>query len=323
MIEELLKDPRSFSYFQALRLLFLANQDRFSSLSEMINNGLKITASTDLAFPASDLTAVNEYNDGYDLTVTFMGLCGAASPLPPFYAQEILDDVLNEDYSSDQLINLISLPSYRHHAAAFFHNQLAFRLLEENDQVCWEMIRCLLGRSIEAFRGKSEAVEADLPFMGLLASHSRTAEGLLAYITGRFNLPGAGLTQCVLRWVSIPESQRLRLGGDKQYRRLGGSVLGRRVRDRCSQFDLTLPVSDPLLFEDLKPGGRLREDLEAAVDLYLNSPLVYSLNIVLAPGVAKGASLGQDGVLGRWTCLSPPDSFLFLESPASGDRGPL
>ncbi|MDR2140542.1 MAG: type VI secretion system baseplate subunit TssG [Deltaproteobacteria bacterium] len=319
MLDELEKDPKEFGYFQALRLLWLANQDRFPTLRDLINRGLIIQGSPDLAFPTSDLTEIERLDSGsYRLTVTFMGLAGSCSPLPPFYAQQILDDTLNEDYGSSQLVNLIALPSYRRHAEAFFHNNVSFRLLEEKDPSCWTVIHALLGLGHSGMEAESHM--GDLAYMGLLATQTRTAEGLLAFVAGQLKLKVTELTECVLRWVAIPVNQRLTLGGDRNYRALGASALGRAAQDVQGQFTMTIPVEDPELFERLKPEGELRLALEKAVDRYLTSPLVYCLKILLKPGVAPGVRLGQVGALGRWACLSPPAEEIVFHSLAKGDR---
>jgi type VI secretion system protein ImpH len=342
MIEELKRDPKKFAYFQALRLLWLENNDKYSSLYDLINRGLLIKSSPDLAFPTADLIAVEETSLGdnslddnslddnsldktrgkYALTVTFMGLSGAASPLPPFYAQEILADVLNEDYGSSLLVNLISLPSYQLHATAFFHNQLAFRLMEENDPDCWAMVNALIGLGDEESRAAAAMDEGDLACLELLASQVRTAEGLLAFLSGRFNFQVTELNQCVLRWVATPVSQRLVLGGNREFNGLGGSILGRMAKDVCGKFSLTILVTDRELFESLRPGGAMRVEFERTVDRYLNSPLVYSLKVIFSPGVVPGLRLGQNGSLGRWACLAPPkDREIIIDSQAAGERG--
>ncbi|MDR1578407.1 MAG: type VI secretion system baseplate subunit TssG [Deltaproteobacteria bacterium] len=320
MIEELKKDPQGFAYFQALRLLWLSGRERKPSLSEMINQNLIIKCSPDLAFPTADLIAVEERGeDRYNLTVTFMGLVGAVSPLPPFYAREILEDVLNDDYGSSHLIDLITLPSYRHHAAAYFHNKLAFRLLEENDPECWAIVWSLLGLANDEMVAQSEG--GDLAFLSLLSTQTRTADGLLAYIKGSLDLDIEELTQCVPRWVAIPPEQRLTLGGDRHHRALGGCCLGQMARDNCGQFNLTIKVTTPELFEGLKPEAPLRRQLEKIVDRFVNAPLVYNLILIFSPGVVPRARLGMGSALGRWACLSPPDQPITLHSPAAGDRG--
>ncbi|MDR1870670.1 MAG: type VI secretion system baseplate subunit TssG [Deltaproteobacteria bacterium] len=322
MIEELKKEPKKFAYFQALRLLWLANQDKYSTLNDLINRGLLIKSSPDLAFPAADLTAVEELGDRHSLTVTFMGLSGAASPLPPFYAQEILADVLNEDYGSSLLVNLISMPSYQLHATAFFHNQLAFRLMEVEDPDCWAMINAFIGLGDEETIATAARDEGDLACLGLLASQVRSPDGLLAFVAGRFHFPVTEINQCVLRWVAIPVEQRLVLGGDREFNALGGTVLGRKAPDVCGQFSLTIPVTDRFLFESLKPGGHQRVAFEKTVDRYLNSPLVYSLKVIFSPGVVPGLRLGRNGSLGRWACLAPPeDREIIIFSQAAGTRG--
>jgi type VI secretion system protein ImpH len=140
LIEKLKAQPETFSYFQALRLLSLAHQSEFDSAVDLMRRGLMVRAGVELGFPSSDLQALEPITAGaadnteadiadlpgsaghlYRLTVTFMGLYGSASPLPPFYATEVLDDVLNDENAVRDLLDIISLPSYRNHCEAYFH----------------------------------------------------------------------------------------------------------------------------------------------------------------------------------------------------------
>jgi type VI secretion system protein ImpH len=362
IIAELFDQPENFSYFQALRLLYLANRDHFHSLTDMIYRGLEVISDTSLGFPASDLTGLElvrsdrhwaaqtsefepesfslddigpeshfpeEVSDQnfpiYRLTVTFMGLCGAASPLPPFYAQEVLEDVLNEEFDCQRLFDLISFPSYRNHAEAYFHSRLPFRVIEENDGSCLNMLFSLMGLGNQAILSELDDANSFLAFMGLFITQSRSAGALLTYVSKILELPEADLEQCVLRWVEIPIDQRCSLGSSpRQYRSLGaGALLGRRAKDRSGMFRLTFSLSDWWSFNRIIPGGHARAKLEKAIDRFLTSPLVYDLKLILAPGVAVPARLGCGHRLGRSCFLSPAlDQEITLYSHASGRRSP-
>jgi type VI secretion system protein ImpH len=339
VIEELIEKPESFSYFQALRLLYLANQKHFNSLIDLVRHGLLIKADTSLGFPASDLIEVKKnpkapvHNDShedprdpgwplYSLKVTFMGLYGSSSPLPPFYAREVMEDSLALEDNSEKLFDLITLPSYLNHAEAYFYNLLPFRLMEENDHTCFDILQSLMG--LGAVAGQTGKDNADLAFLNLFATQARHAQGLMTYLGFRFHLGDATLQQCVLRWVPISDEQRSRLGLRDHCTLGSGAVLGQRAKDVAGKFTITFSVSDQKLFHDLMPGGALRGELEKAVDRYLTSPLVYDLILVLAPGAAQGVTLGQGQwrSLGLSTFLAPaPDRQLTIVSTAGGQRG--
>lgn len=349
LIDDLIANPKSFAYFQALRLLFLAHHDRFSSPTDLARRGLLVRASIQLGFPAADLIGVlplqgqpsGQAEDGavgaapgpahrdllYDLTVTFMGLSGAASPLPPFYAQQIVEDAQEDDDSCKRLFDLISLPSYWNHAEAFFYNQLPFRLMAKNDNSSRDLLHSLMGQGHGGGVNERGQFVDDLAFLPLFATQSRTAHGLISYLEDRLGLRVLGLDQCVLRWVAIPPGQRLRLGGpDLESRALGaGAVVGRQARDLAGQFNLRLAVESPAELEALMPGSPFRSELEEAINLFLTSPLVYELELSLAPGVAKGTRLGSRETrgLGISSFLRPPPGqAMTVHSPAGGHRAP-
>jgi type VI secretion system protein ImpH len=370
LLAGLASEPELFSYFQAVRLLYLRHHQRFPSLTDLVRRGLLVRASVELSFPAADLAkaeplaaalspgcpaagwpaeegaqgleasaslsppAGQEDSKGFDgrlsdflwrLTVTFMGLYGSASPLPPFYAQEILDDALNDEDDCRRLLDLIALPSYRNHVEAFFHNHLPFRLMEENDPACLALLYSLLGWGHGSLLSRISDPKGELAYLGLFATQSRHAPGLLAYLAGRLGLVGVELEQCVLRWVRIPERQRCRPGSSAlDGRRLGsGAVLGRRARDRTGQFRLRLAVADEAAFVELMPGGAVRARLEQAVDRYLTAPLVYDLRLELAASAARGVRLGAGRRLGLDAFLAPSaERPHVVFSPAGGTRSP-
>jgi type VI secretion system protein ImpH len=256
-----------------------------------------------------------------------MGLCGSASPLPPFYAQQIVEDAHRDDGSCRILFDLISLPSYRNHAIAYFHNKLAYRLMEKNERSSRDLLLSLMGQAHQALLPKNYSQGGDLAYLSLFSTQTRSAQGLLFYLRGLLRQSDVDLEQCVLRWVPVATQQRCRLGGsNRESRTLGlGAVLGRRCRDRNGKFRLRVKVDKPERLDELSPGAEIRKQLEAAVDLYLTSPLVYDLKITLAPGLAQGVRLGgkPSQGLGLSTFLSPPaDTELTLCSQPSDHRGP-
>jgi type VI secretion system protein ImpH len=254
-----------------------------------------------------------------------MGLCGAASPLPPFYSQQILDDTLDDDFNCLTLLDLISFPSFRDHAETTLHNQLPSRLLELGEPMSRHILYCLMGAGSRAVLDLMGGDLRDLAFLPLFATEARHADGLALYLSECLGLAGVEVEFLVPRTVAIPEETLCRLGtAEPEPRSLGvGAVLGRRAVDITGMFRLHIAVPDAAQFSRLMPGGALRAKLERAVDLYLTTPLRYELALSLAPGVAPRAALGRGAALGRDAVLSPePGRPMTLHSPAGGRRAP-
>jgi type VI secretion system protein ImpH len=365
LITELSESPGTFSYFQALKLIFQW-RGRKTSFKELLRRGVRIRADVSLGFPPSDLVAADfdllrktcpypggprvdgsvfsetperlpagdpetgeadpaseapgdGAGDGMSgafcgLTVTFMGLCGSASPLPPFYARNILADDLGDIKGTRVLCDLISYGSYHNHALAWFYSQLPFRLLEDNDPVAKDILRALAGENF----GKEEekgAGEIDYDFLGILSKNVRFAGGLVSYVSAKTNSRGMTADECVPRLAEIPERQRARLGRSANL--LGrDAVLGKRVRDLAGKFVLNETARDPRRLESLMPGGKKRKKIEKAVSDYLDSPLAWDLRILVPARASPGVALGKKaGRLGLSAFLKPGNRTLLVQSP--------
>jgi type VI secretion system protein ImpH len=236
----------------------------------------------------------------YRLTVTFMGLYGAASPLPHFYAQEVLKDERDDEHAARELMDLISLSSYRSHALSYFYSLLAFRVLELKDPAARGILFALMG---EEFR--ADARPDDFRDLGVFASGIRSSGGLLALL--RSAAPGTALEleENVPRWVEIPAGQRGMLRSATG--RLGHSaVTGVKARDLAGKFRLRAVARDLGELEGLMPGGRVFAGIRAAVARYLEDPLVWDLEIHLPRGCASGVVLGaRRGRLGLSAFVAP------------------
>ncbi|MDR3155208.1 MAG: type VI secretion system baseplate subunit TssG [Deltaproteobacteria bacterium] len=236
----------------------------------------------------------------YRLTVTFMGLYGAASPLPHFYAQEILQDEINDEHAARELLDLISFSGYRAHALSYFYSLLPFRVLELRDPAARGALFALMGEP-----PRREVGAGDFTDFSLFATKVRSADGLLSLLRAAAPEAGLELIENVPRWVTIPEAQRGSLRGSAS--RLGSdAVLGSRAKDLAGKFRLRAAAGNLGELESLMPGGQASRAMAKAVARYLESPLVWDLEIRLPPGAAEGIVLGaRKGRLGLSAFLAP------------------
>jgi type VI secretion system protein ImpH len=322
--------PETFEYFQAIRLLHLANRDKFKSMFQFIRQGLRVRTDVSLGFPGSDLVAIHEYpqkksaaieeenpnfsssklgpdnscSPRYRLTVTFMGLYGASSPLPPFVAQEVLRDYQEDNFASRDFLDLITYPFFLNHALAYLKSRINYRLLWDEDPLFRGLFANLLGKIPR--QGEPEEVPTEnFLSLRLFVSNIRHANGLINTIATETKLRGIGLTENVPRWVTIPLCQRTKLGAQACV--LGEStILGEKTRDLMGKIRFTIPVKESQVLVSLMPGGKLRAKIKEITKNYLETPLVYDLKLILAKGVAQKVKLGNsEGALGISAFLSP------------------
>src|SRR5262245_36535539 len=89
--------PQSFSFFQLVALLerFHAPAARVGCEGPADKELLRFRSGTSLGFPASDISDFLQMEGSaarYEMVVTFLGLHGSVSPLPTFYAEDVLQN---------------------------------------------------------------------------------------------------------------------------------------------------------------------------------------------------------------------------------------
>ena len=85
LIEQLLKNPREFDFFQAVALIEKYQSDESPSLLQ--NGKVKFSPTIGLGFPSSDINAVDTNSVPVQFLLSFMGLLGVSSPLPHYFTE--------------------------------------------------------------------------------------------------------------------------------------------------------------------------------------------------------------------------------------------
>lgn len=276
--KELLAQGEQFSFFQALRLLEREN--------------VQVRPDTSLAFPKADIKSIEELpaGKGYLITSTFLGLYGAASPLPAFYSEDILADAREDSTAARDFLDII-------------HRRLYTLLFE-----CWKkyrspahvgMLHALSGQNHYSF----------LRYTGLFGGHPRSALGLKTMLTDFLSGTKVEIVPCMPRPVKIAADQRLKLGAEENG--LGeNSILGEELIDYQSKFRVRIGPLDQQQFSSVLPGGEKYKPLTQLIDNYLLDPLVYDFELVLAEEQIQHATLGGP----EWSRLGL-DTVVFTAEP--------
>lgn len=327
LLRDVLASGKTYSFFQVVRLLKLMSgvglsQDAHQDAERaFFARRVAIRPELSLGFPGVDVTEVETTEPtepaeddedkedapaGFRVTTTFLGLYGASSPLPTFYTEDLIDDVIREDTTvTRDFLDIVNRPFYRHFYDIWSKHRWLVKLFDEDDDEAYERLYALAGLSPAPIRDALPGSRLLLRYLGLLSHFPRSAAGLRALLADALEIPDLEIEQCVERSVAIPDDQRLRLG--RQAHALGeNTVLGVQASDRMNAFRLHVGPLDAHRFHMLLPDMPLHYRLGMLLGVYLHRPLDCELRLVLEKDEIGPARLGG----GDWSMLGV-DTWLF------------
>jgi type VI secretion system protein ImpH len=324
VLEELIENPRDFSFTQAVRLLEMAygpggTQGDHAFLREQ----LRVRSYLSLGFPSNDLVDIQDIPtvDGkapdaprrFQMTATFLGLYGPSSPLPNYYTEELLDEQ-NEDKSvCRDFLDIVNHGFFILFALADTYYRLSRRVCEKGDRDIVLRLLALMGLGHgELLSNPSLSPGALLRATGLLTQFPRSAAGLRGLLSDRIGAP-VKIRQCAPREAVIPLDQCCCLG--RQAHALGDeSWLGFATSDAMGKIAIVAGPVDTQTYMRFLPGRREHAELVMLIRFYCTQPLEFDLEFVLESGEFQPGQLGQGcwSRLGWDVWLDPP--------PHSGTR---
>lgn len=284
----LLEEPHRFAFYRIVYLL----QSLFPSAAPVGTQGpperevLRFRADLSMGFSSSDVTTLTvQEEDGaeiprFELTTTFMGLYGPASPLPTHFTETLL----HEDEGVGFTRAFLDLFHHRMLSLLYrvwekYRHPIRFR--PGGDDPVSRLLLLLAGLS--PFR---EGAAARIPsirllaYAGLWTQRTRPASALRGILSDYFPGTEVEIEQFAGRWLDIPGEEQNRLGGRNS--RLGTDLtLGSRIFDRGASFRVRLDhlsLADYTAF--LPPGDRTAE-LEEIVDRFNSDGLDYEVKLWL------------------------------------------
>lgn len=253
--------------------------------------------------PRSVEQALDKRRYVYEVETCVLGLTGADSPLPMYFAHDLVTD---DDWSRPQ--------------AAFldlFHNRLTalfFRAVGKYDYVREfsrdgsdagsARVLSLVGHDVRSQQDPAVRPPALLHLARLFA-YGSSARGLQAALRSLLgpSLEGAEvvLHQFTGGWVRYQGEQTNRLG--QANNQVGASfMIGTRVRHPAHRAKITIGPMPPSQAERFEPGGTDHHRIAALVNAFCPDPLVFDLELLIEEGQYPPFVLGRR-TLGRDVCL--------------------
>jgi type VI secretion system protein ImpH len=316
---------RRYNFFGAVALLerLSPGAPRVGGLGPVIEEAIRFRHDPTMTFSPSDVSAidvvekpVDPTNDlspnrvVYEIMTTFLGLTGAATPLPLYFAEE----VASED--PDQPSQRQFLDIFHHRILSLFYRMRArYAFTSEfltDGTDAWSR-RVLAIAGVDAYEGQRNSLLPTwrlLRLAPLLTTRARTARNLQLALQDIFGdtLDGGGVDveQFVGRWVDIEERQRMRLGVVNTV--LGkDTTLGVKIFDRGGKIRVVLGPLNEKTFRRFTPDGDQLPLVREVVGLFCRDELECDVEIVLGGDAAPrfkisskdGSRLGSDTWLGQ------------------------
>jgi type VI secretion system protein ImpH len=296
-----LEEGNRFSFFQVVRLLqmFHPGMARVGHRGPPVEEAIRFRPVLDLCFPASDIEDVtsirtDEGEPRYEVTTTFLGLYGSATPMASWFTENILDDT-----EGSALVRGF-LDLFHHRLISLFYR-------------AWEKYTLpppesrgggdLNAKRLLALVGIDEEIESKdstdmktwrlLAVAGLAALQPRSAASLEGILKNIFPRLQVRVEEFVGRWIEVPRAERNRLAKSNCF--LGrNTTLGERVLSYVNTFRIHVGPVEDMKFLSQGPQGDMLQRLRAVVDLFNQDCLDYEIEVNVNPGGMPDPLLGSE-----------------------------
>ncbi len=311
--------PERFDWRQAVRIAEDAARRRGGRSPAFAyapgDESPRLAASPEMGHSFGDVAAY----DGAELTLSLTGaasrltLLGSHGALPVWYSELALD---REERGDGILLEFLGMFEHRLLALAYrgwWHHRLELR--REQADAGEDLPD--LDEWLDALAGVAPPLGAERllrtsrwpvrRFAPLFANAARTAWGLAALLGAYAGVP-VRVEEFAPRWLELPDSDRNRLPDgefpDGVNCRLGGGlVLGERVREAQSNFNIALGPMGWAAFQTFLPDApeaRLAGLCDLA-RLYAGVDRSFGVRMELGAGEARGICLGGGGARLGWS----------------------
>jgi type VI secretion system protein ImpH len=299
--ERLFREPFRFEFFQAVRLLerIYPQRSPVGRHEHPANEVLRFSSHVSMSFPASEVfTLEPAAGEGRpaEMSVTFLGLAGAAGVLPRHYTVLLTDPQMRRFVAPLRAF----LDLFNHRFLSLFYRaweKYRFPIAYERgrDDRFSTYLFSLIGMGMSTLRHRLQiSDEILLHYAGLLARRPRPAAALEGLLQDYFGLP-VTVEQFTGQWFLMNPDSLTQLGEPGQNVCLGvDAVLWERVWDPPARFRVKLGPMSLQRFREFLPG---REAYRHAVELtrfYAGEEFGFEVQPVLDPEEVPPCVLGEE-----------------------------
>jgi type VI secretion system protein ImpH len=310
LIQELLRAPESFDFFQAVRLLERAALEqaggraivRLGSTDGPVGEVLRFHALQSLTFPPGEIAALQPATEPASgksagplhMTVSFIGLTGPAGVLPEHYTSLIIershlrlkDHTLREffDLFNHRVVSLF-FRAWEKYRFPFAYER---RVLEghPDDDLFTQCLKSLTGLGIRPLQDQLAFDDQTILYYGgLFARQIRCVTGLEQILTSYFDL-NARVEQFQGQWLYLPEEAQSSMPAPRHPAGLNlnlgnTAVAGSRIWDVQSRIRIRLGPLNWHRFRNLLPGSTGLQCVADMTRLYVGVEMDFDIQLEL------------------------------------------
>lgn len=330
LIRRLLDSQGSgISFFKAVHLIqsLFPDAPRVGRQGPAEEERIRFRAELSLAFPKADIAGIEviprEGGGGprFEITASFLGLYGPASPLPAYYTEDLLGD------DSDESLVREFLDIFHHRFFSLFYRiwekySYAATFQQGGSDPISRAVLCLSGLSPELSPpgGRIPRVRL-LAYSGFLSQSPRSASSLRGLLSDYFGGVPVEVEQCIEQTLRIAVEEQNRLG-IQNTTLLRNLTLGERLADRSATFRVKLGPVGLETFNYFLPPGEGAAHLEELVGIFSPDALDFELELWIrcdeVPALqlsGETAHLGWSSWLGAQPAKDQLVRFLFKGRP--------
>jgi len=279
--EKLALSVTKYSFPQAVRVAATYLKNYYPNEDfETLYQRFRFRANSSLSFAKSEISMLQfiETDEGVNVEVTlnFLSLFGASSPLPSHYCEMVLESA-DSDFVLKDFLNLFNhrlqktlYPIWERHR---YHIQYESDL---GDQFS-KYVLSIIGLYSQSQNKNSKLdLKKLLPYAGILSMKQKSTGSLVAVLRHYLEHDDLEIIQCMPMQENIPSWQYSYLG-QENCSLSKDTLLGESVKTNSSKFQILLKN---ILFDDLYKysiHGEKMQELDELVSLALSEPLEHEL----------------------------------------------
>jgi type VI secretion system protein ImpH len=305
---DLRRRPRSFGFFQAVRLLqrLMPGRAGVGRFVDPDDEVVRFDVAPFIAFPASEIDDLELPDSGpARMTVNFMGLTGPLGVLPFDYTQLVAQRAAVRDRALKDFLDI-----FHHRIVSLFYRAWEKnRLAASRERGATDLISAhladLIGVGLGSQKNRlSVPDDALLFYAGLLAPQQRSAVGLQQLLEDYFDVP-VEIEQFVGGWYPLAADSQTHVGDTEPSTRLGeGAVAGDEIWDQQARIRIRVGPLTREQYEEFLPAGTAHDALRDLLRFYCNDQFDFEIQLVLAKDEVPACVIGVEDELAQPLGLS-------------------
>lgn len=282
LVRLLREQPWNFEFFEAVRVLerLYAARSPVGLFADPGKEVVRFAAHQSLAFPASDIQALDPSREPWRMTVNLMGLTGPMGLLPRVYTELIQERQRARDFALRDFLDLFNHRMISFLFRAWKKSRLPVRYEDEQLNT---FLLSLVGLGTAGLRERQEFHDATLLYYsGLVSLETRSAVALEQLVEDYFDVC-AEVIQFIGAWYELaPDSQcRFEDTLDPSEQLGAGAVVGDAIWDQQSRARIRIGPLPMRRYAEFLPGAPSFRKLAALTRFYSRGQVDFELQLVL------------------------------------------